>query len=109
MPALPPEEEMKRVAPRRAYSSHASPIPRILNEPEGCHASIFNQIVLPDIVDNGRDSRRGVSMCNGTLTGNPSQQSSPVCDFRLAGATWVGYLRPSRCRPYRDGGPVNQR
>src|ERR1700733_3518362 len=67
MPAFPPEEEMKRVAPRRAYSSQASPIPRILNEPGGCDVSIFNQIAFPDNADNERDSSRGVSICNLVL------------------------------------------
>src|ERR1700691_3510178 len=64
---------MKRVAPRRAYSSQASPIPRILNEPGGCDASIFNQIVFPDNVDNERDSMRGVSICN-----DPERVSAPA-------------------------------
>src|ERR1700733_13310953 len=59
---------MKRVAPRRAYSSQASPIPRILNEPGGCDVSIFNQIAFPDNADNERDSSRGVSICNPVLT-----------------------------------------
>jgi hypothetical protein len=58
---------MNRVAPRRAYSSQASPIPRILNEPGGCDDSIFNQIAFPDNVDNERDSSRGVSICNMVL------------------------------------------
>ncbi len=63
---------MKRVAPRRAYSRHASPMPRTLNEPGGCVASIFSQTVLPDSADKAADSTSGVSICSG---------EAPACWF----------------------------
>ena len=54
IPALPPEEGMNRVAPLHAYSWHAKPMPRILNEPGGCNASILSQ-TRPLVKQKGRE------------------------------------------------------
>jgi hypothetical protein len=43
-PAFPPDDAMKRFAPRFRYSSHAYPIPLVLKEPDGCADSIFSQM-----------------------------------------------------------------
>ena len=63
MPAFPPEDEMNRFAPRRWYSAQAWPMPRSLNEPIGCRASILSQTVWPGRVGMALEASNGVAMC----------------------------------------------
>ena len=65
IPALPPEELMKRCFPSLTARSHTAPMPRSLNDPVGCDASILSQIWRPVIELSGRDSISGVCMCSG--------------------------------------------
>lgn len=46
MPALMPEDEMSRFLPMRMWSSQSAPMPRSLNEPEGCKAYSVSQTSL---------------------------------------------------------------
>ena len=43
-PALPPLLETRLCAPSALAREHVSPMPRILKEPGGCHASIFKYL-----------------------------------------------------------------
>ena len=47
MPALPPDDDTKRRAPAACRASQTAPMPRSLNEPDGCSASSFSRMVLP--------------------------------------------------------------
>ena len=64
-PAFPPDDAMKRFAPRFRYSSHAYPIPLVLKEPDGCMDSIFSQMDWPTLWLIERDLISGVSICSG--------------------------------------------
>src|SRR5579863_2206626 len=65
IPAFPPDDASNRTAPRRRYSSHAWPTPRILNEPGGCSASSFNHTLREAELRSFEDCKSGVSMCSG--------------------------------------------
>jgi hypothetical protein len=61
---LPPEEDISRFAPRPACTSHAWPMPRILNEPLGCSAFVFSHTRRRGVL-KAVDSMRGVATCSG--------------------------------------------
>ena len=59
-PALPPDELIRLVAPRACSVLHMYAIPRSLNEPDGCSASILRSTRVPTSSESGIDSTSGV-------------------------------------------------
>ena len=73
------EEEMSEVTPLCFSSAHRYAMPRSLNEPDGCSASIFSSTLVPISSDSGADSRRGV------LKWQPGGMVTRVLSMRSAG------------------------